>query len=267
MQLVDVLFALILLFWSIWSVRRIIKKGWWQVPSRERAPIPFWVSILLFLLFVPFQLGLAKVWEKFFEPSILALPLIVFFSALVYILISLTPPFLPLWKRTYGYSFWKSFKTGCTALILVLPIVFIVEGLIILFFEHLLGIPRIDQDAILFLLSYANSPFQLALVASLIAFVIPILEELLFRGLLQNVLRRFLSAKFALPLTAIIFTLFHFSDSQGASNGIILPALMILALTLSWIYEKSGNLFTSITLHSLFNIINIFTLLMSNDHA
>lgn len=265
MHLVDLLLALVLLIWSIWAIQRIAKKGWWHVPKMERAIIPTWISIVLFLLFLPFQIFLAYVWNKFFPPNDLQIPFIVFLSTLVYVIISLTPPFIQLWKRPGAYSFWKSVKTGFVALILVLPIVFIVEGLMIVLFEQLLGIPRVDQDAILFLLQYTDSPWQFVLVSALIAFAIPVLEELLFRGLLQNVLRRFLSAKFALPLTAIIFTLFHFSAEQGASNGIILPALFILALTLSWIYEKSGNLFASITLHSLFNIINICTLLMSHD--
>ena len=127
MHLVDLLLALVLLIWSIWAIQRIAKKGWWHVPKMERAIIPTWISIVLFLLFLPFQIFLAYVWNKFFPPNDLQIPFIVFLSTLVYVIISLTPPFIQLWKRPNAYPFWKSVKTGFVALALVLPVVFIVE--------------------------------------------------------------------------------------------------------------------------------------------
>lgn len=265
MQLVDLFLALILLIGTVWAVRRIIKKGLWHVPRREPARIPIIPSVLLFLLFVPFQVALVKLWESFLPSGPLELPAIIFFSTLVYFAISLTPPFRQIWKRPASYSFSQSMKTGAIALALAIPIVFLVEGTLIVLLEKYFGIERVEQDAIQFLLSYSNSPWNFTLVAALIAFAIPVMEELIFRGFLQNILRRFLSAKFALPITALIFTLFHYSGDQGASNWIILPALMVLALALSWVYEKSGNLLAPIALHSLFNMINVFTLLLSNE--
>ncbi len=79
--------------------------------------------------------------------------------------------------------------------------------------------------------------------------IVPIAEELLFRGLLYGWLRDRLGIQPAMVISALCFSLLH---------GIIwlIPAVAMLGLILAWVYEKSDSLWASITTHGLFNTIS-----------
>ncbi len=267
MQLVDFFVLLALLVWGALSVKTLISSGLWKLPLRERAPIPVAWGLVLFFCFFPlsillsqlfFNLGLSK---QFLSPFVLC------GIALFYFIFSLNPYFISLWRREGGQSFAKSAAAGAYGLFLLFPLVFLVEGFFTLIIENWLGYPRVDQDAIAYLLSLGSSPFIFVLIALLIFTVIPLMEELLFRGFLQNSLGGFLPKYLALPLTALIFTSFHFSMQQGASNFIILPSLFLLALGLSWVYDRTGNLLAPLAFHSLFNAVSVLMIISQMETA
>jgi len=43
---------------------------------------------------------------------------------------------------------------------------------------------------------------------------------------------------------------------------VAVPALFVLALALTWLYQKTGNLLASITAHACFNAVNLALLLL-----
>ncbi len=91
----------------------------------------------------------------------------------------------------------------------------------------------------------------------LASFVAPIVEELLFRGLFQTIVvsmtgRRWL----AIIISSCMFTTCHFDYLHW-------PALFALGLCLGYAYEKSGSLFRSIFIHSLFNSISVISIIIS----
>ncbi|HET7563767.1 MAG TPA: type II CAAX endopeptidase family protein [Gemmatimonadaceae bacterium] len=79
----------------------------------------------------------------------------------------------------------------------------------------------------------------------LIYLVTAIPEELLFRGLIQNLLTRWLGAPRALPIAAVIFGLAHFPD----------PRYMLLAtiagFAYGWVYLRTGKITASAVTHAL----------------
>jgi membrane protease YdiL (CAAX protease family) len=84
-----------------------------------------------------------------------------------------------------------------------------------------------------------------------LAVVVPILEELLFRGLIQSTLRTHLHSPWlAIFLTSLIFVVMHPNWQHW------LP-LMALSVCMGYAYEKSGSILRSITIHILFNSISI----------
>jgi len=96
----------------------------------------------------------------------------------------------------------------------------------------------------------------------LIAVVIfaPIVEELLFRGLIYNAIKKVFKvliksttekAKYFTVITAALITSFLF----GIYHGNILQAIYagVLSLFMIWVYEKSGSILASILIHSMFN--------------
>ena len=99
------------------------------------------------------------------------------------------------------------------------------------------------------------------------AVMAPLLEELLFRGLVQTMIRSLLESVRSVPVRAYsnerltaslptawlaiaassgLFTLMHANPGHW-------PALFILSVALGYSYEKSGSLFRPIFAHSLFN--------------
>lgn len=95
----------------------------------------------------------------------------------------------------------------------------------------------------------------------------PILEELLFRGLLQNMLRAGfrngfmgqlagdrVADAFGIVLTAAIFAIAH-----GTLSGF--PPLFVMGLALGIVYARTNNLYASMILHAINNIVATIALL------
>ncbi len=95
---------------------------------------------------------------------------------------------------------------------------------------------------------------------ALILFV-PIAEELLFRGLIQNYLKRYCSAQGAILASSLFFAVCHFSESQGWGNLEILAALFLFSLFLGALYEKRQSILAPILLHVTFNSVNVIMML------
>lgn len=79
----------------------------------------------------------------------------------------------------------------------------------------------------------------------LVVGVSPVLEEILFRGLLAGGLARWMKPAAAVAITAVVF---------GASHGAVaaLPTAVV-SLFLSAAYAKTGTLFAPMALHALYN--------------
>jgi membrane protease YdiL (CAAX protease family) len=116
--------------------------------------------------------------------------------------------------------------------------------------------------------------------------IAPIVEEILFRGVLyaslkmifrklgenlrsplstesgwRTTFREALVASLpwlAMPLSALAFAAIHLSAQ------IFLP-IFVLGLLLAWLYEKTGNLLAPVTAHTLFNAINVALLLYGDN--
>jgi len=117
---------------------------------------------------------------------------------------------------------------------------------------------------------YAVEQFRLALtqptlllvMGLTIPFLVPIAEEFLFRGLLQSWLKKRLNSPIlGIIGAASIFSLFHYSSSQGVTNIQLLTTLFLLGCFLGYLYEKHKTLWASIGLHSMFNAMSALLIL------
>jgi membrane protease YdiL (CAAX protease family) len=89
------------------------------------------------------------------------------------------------------------------------------------------------------------------LVVILAVVVAPLVEEVLFRGLLQTVIRSYLRRPWlSIFVTSVLFASIHQNPEHW-------PALFMLALGLGYAYEKSGSLWQPIFMHALFNGLTI----------
>lgn len=78
--------------------------------------------------------------------------------------------------------------------------------------------------------------------------IAPIIEELIFRGIILNGLRRNYSAFTAVVVSALLFSLFHLNPWQ-------MPATFVLGLLLGWILIRTRNILLAITGHAMNNLL------------
>jgi len=125
----------------------------------------------------------------------------------------------------------------------------------------------------------AYPQLQLRILIFVVAVVVaPVLEEMLFRGLFQTVIRSFLESRNSIPhqndvslgshrfgagrnraWLSILISSGLFSMVHG--NVPHWPALFVLGVCLGYAYEKSGSLFRPIFIHAFFNAVTMIFVL------
>lgn len=86
----------------------------------------------------------------------------------------------------------------------------------------------------------------------------PLFEEILFRGLFQSsmVQSRIVRSRWtAIVITSVLFALIHLGATSDAPQALIM--LYVLSLALGYVYERTGSLVAPITMHALFNGLQI----------
>ncbi|MFW5832310.1 MAG: CPBP family intramembrane glutamic endopeptidase [Prolixibacteraceae bacterium] len=81
-----------------------------------------------------------------------------------------------------------------------------------------------------------------------VAVIAPVVEELIFRGLILHGLRRNYNAFTAVVISALLFALFHLNPWQ-------FPATFVLGLLLGWVMIRTRNILLAIIGHSINNLL------------
>jgi len=102
----------------------------------------------------------------------------------------------------------------------------------------------------------SNPIYLLYLIPIMLFFVGPA-EELLFRGVLQGVLRDAFNTKISIFITSLLFGFIHTSAAGGFSNEAMLYILttFMLGIILGYIYELKESLIIPIVAHGIYNSI------------
>jgi membrane protease YdiL (CAAX protease family) len=91
----------------------------------------------------------------------------------------------------------------------------------------------------------------------------PVVEELLFRGVLLRALLRRVAPVTAVLASAVIFALVHYVGDPHTLP--FLPALTGLGVVLAVVALRSGDLSTSIFIHAGFNLTTTILFLVSGS--
>ena len=80
-------------------------------------------------------------------------------------------------------------------------------------------------------------------------------EELLFRGVIQSRLKIDFDVKWAIFLTAVIFTSIHVPNVAGFTSGLIIPLMIwfTAGVVLGYVFEKTESIVTVIIIHGVYN--------------
>ena len=155
--------------------------------------------------------------------------------------------------QRYGLP-WAALM-GVAALLLFWPVVncvAIAGGFVV---ELLTGSAP-DPIAHTLLARLVESPVDVWLYLTIVLAVVgaPLYEEVLYRGIIQQALVGAGMRRWPAILTvSAVFASVHI----GAVPFYALPPLFVLSIGFGWVYEKTGRLSASITMHAAFNLVNL----------
>lgn len=155
------------------------------------------------------------------------------------------------------YAKFQDFFIACFTWILSYPLVVMVGQFIAIILLLVYQNVEVEQVAVNQIRTASSSTVLLVTLIICVIALVPFIEELLFRGFLQNWLKRFMRTSNAILVTSCIFALFHFSPSQGMGNIELIISLFILACFLGFVYERQKSLWASVSLHAIFNAISV----------
>lgn len=166
------------------------------------------------------------------------------------------------WSDGFGLarSRVNAIGLGALAVGLFLPIAALMQGGALSLMKHF-NIEAPMQLALQALLN-SSSPAAIAVLGVITVVIAPIAEETLFRGILYPTIKQHGFPRAALWGTSVLFALIH------CNLAVFLPLLM-MALLLVWLYEKTDNLLAPVTAHVIFNAVNFgrAVYLIVHDHA
>jgi membrane protease YdiL (CAAX protease family) len=136
-------------------------------------------------------------------------------------------------------------------MVVMLPVVLGLEQLSVMALEHLGWHPE-DQHAV-DLLANTHSWGLRAYLVFFAVVLAPAAEEFIFRGVLYPFVKQLGWPRLAWLGVSLLFAAIH------VNLPTLLP-LFVLALALTWLYEKTDCLLAPIVAHSLFNTANIIIL-------
>lgn len=108
--------------------------------------------------------------------------------------------------------------------------------------------PEQDNDLLRILRSSRTAVFFVAFMAT---FTAPLVEEVIYRGILYSSFQRTFGSGLAIFFVTLLFAAVHVPQYYPSVSTILIICLLSLVLTL--VRAKSNNLFPCIVLHTIFN--------------
>jgi membrane protease YdiL (CAAX protease family) len=145
-------------------------------------------------------------------------------------------------------SFLRAASTGVILLFFTYPLLALIEVIV----QSIFGSGSSKQE-IIDLFNGSQTLQQRVMIIVLAVVVAPVAEEFIFRFFLYGVFKRYFGVAAGVFLNAILFAAVHNHLPSFAP-------LFVLAACLTLAYEWSGSLLVSMTMHSLFNSLQLIVL-------
>ncbi len=147
-------------------------------------------------------------------------------KVLLYLLTALLVIIIPAAMMEHcGFNSWLMEKTGCPEL----------QDIVVMFRD--------------------GNPAQRAAIALAAVVMAPVCEEVVYRGFIYNLLKRYSRRWMAILLSALMFSVIHASLAQTV-------ALTIFGCVQCILYDKARSLWLPMTLHAVYNAITLILILL-----
>ena len=164
------------------------------------------------------------------------------------------------WVAGFGLreDWRRALRVGLVAALIFVPAAWIMQQGSALVLERLTFLPwgAQEQEAVQTLRDTTGWGRR-ASMGVITIFLAPVAEEFLFRGVLFTGIRQMGHPRAALWITSLLFAVVHW-------NAMTFLPLMVFALVLARLYERTGNLLAPITTHAMFNAVNFSLLMLSS---
>ena len=230
----------------------------WEIPWTVETPWKvfiigffFFGQIILPALFTTLNINLINLSLRGKAIYIFSSYLIMALGGILVLYLSIKP-FFPLPQKLFNFKIFKNWIIwGISGYLVALPSVLIIS----LINDNFWG-GKGGSNPLLSLVLENQDLFALAIFYLTAAVAAPFYEEIIFRGFLLPSLTRYISPWGAIIVSSLIFAVAHLNISE------ILP-LTTLGIILGVVYTRSGNLLSSILMHSLWNtgtLVSLFLL-------
>lgn len=142
-------------------------------------------------------------------------------------------------RETLG---WKSGGMRWWHYVLILIAIFTLSAVVMSFF------PEADNDLLRIVRSSRAAVF---VIAALATFTAPLVEEVVYRGILYSAFQRSFGIVIAVVVVTALFALVHFPQYWPSYSTLFL--LTLLSLILTMVRVRTGNILPCIILHTIFN--------------
>jgi membrane protease YdiL (CAAX protease family) len=150
-------------------------------------------------------------------------------------------------------NFFKNVFYGIVGYIALIPILILILAVIALIINFTKYVPERQPVVELF---FKEKGVAFLTYSSLFAAIIgPLIEELFFRGFLYGSLKKYIGVFWAMTATAGLFAALH-------AHVVGFFPIMVLGMLLAYIYEKTGSLVSSITVHMVHNLSMVFLIFL-----
>ena len=152
-------------------------------------------------------------------------------------------------------------RLGLVNYISILPVVILITILTAFIGNIIVGSDFKMPNHSLINLIDSDIPTWLTIFSIFLAVVAaPIVEEFLFRGILQN----YMFSLTQKPWLSILVTSLLFAMVHGFTLKYHWPALFALSCCMGYAYIKSGSLFRSMIIHATFNAVSVASAMITN---
>jgi membrane protease YdiL (CAAX protease family) len=166
----------------------------------------------------------------------------------------------------WGVRNVKAFLTYCLKgglfCLLVYPLVMCLVQIVHYLVDILCNLPQKEQLVLSQLKEMRREPILFWSFAFIVITFVPFIEELLFRAFLQSVLVSVLQPVGGVLVTSLIFSLFHYSAAQLATNIELLVGLFLISYFMGIAYLRYKSIWVAIGMHATFNLLSLSFLIL-----
>lgn len=146
-------------------------------------------------------------------------------------------------------NFFMNVFYGAVGYVALVPVLVVILAITVLIINMTKYVPE-RQPVVELFMKEKNAAFLT--YSSLFAAIFgPIIEELFFRGFMYSIFKKYIGVFWSMIITAAIFAMLH-------THIVGFVPIMALGILLAYLYEKTGTLVSSITVHIIHNLSMVF---------